>query len=206
MAFNKLVDGKLSADDIKLLRLVDPNFQRFALPERIESLQGYAPVYVGEAGDSDTVLGDAGATDFETVLTFPQENQAGDLIRVRCCVKINAGDGANNCVFDLKLGSATLQQVSLATPEQDDFAVFDVDVIPFGDDTAAARNFTFGTENDGSAITTSNATFLPSLAGEELKVTCTWAGSDASNIAELLFIGFTQQRPQTEIPEVPTVD
>ena len=108
MAFIKLKDAALSADDIKQLRLTDPSRQRYALPQRVQSLQSYAPVYNGLVGESDEIADNNAETDFSTKVVLPNEALVGDLLRLRCAAKVTGHTGTLNVDFKLKIGARFL--------------------------------------------------------------------------------------------------
>jgi len=207
MAFNKLVDEKLSADDIKLLRLVDPNLQRFAFPKRVDSLQTYSPVYNLEVGDSDT-LDDIGTTEtaFATTLALPSEIEPGDCIEIRALAEVTGVSGTPNATFKLKVGSDVILSEALATVAADDFILFQAQLFAPVASDLLGKVESFGTEGGGTYATNADAVSIAAAPGESLSVTLTFSAAHADNAAELFFIGFTHSRGQSEVLEVPTVD
>lgn len=207
MPFNRLVDEGLSADDIKLLRLVDPNFQRFAVPQRIESLQTYAPVYNLAKGDSDT-LDDIGTTEtaFSTTLNLPNEIHAGDCIEIRVLAEVTGVSGTPNATFKLKADSDVLLSETLATPAADDFIFIQAQLFAPVANDLLGKVESFGTEGGGTYAVSADAASVDSAPGKTLSVSLTFSAGHADNAAELFFVGFTHSRGQSAVLEVPTAE
>lgn len=206
MAFIKLKDAALSADDIKQLRLTDPSRQRYALPQRVQSLQSYAPVYNGLVGESDEIADNAAKTDFSTKVVLSNEALVGDLINIRAAAKVTGNTGTLDISFTCELGASVLSTRSLAAGQPGDLVIFDIDVYPLGDGTGFARASAYGTEGNGTPMSSVGFAEVAALPGAELKLTCDMNTANAANKCELMFIGFTHTRPQTDVPEIPTAD